>query len=261
MFDIHFHLIYGVDDGPQSLESSLKLAEASIAQGITHIVATPHSSDRYPYQPEVNRERLRTLQDHFDGRLTLGLGCDFHLSYDNLEEFEKNPTKFTINGSSYLLVEFPDYVNFAAYGDVFFRIMTAGVTPIITHPERNPTLLSKPSPILDWVHTGCLLQVTAASLFGRFGRRSEALARNLVKGNYVHIIASDAHDVHGRPPAMREAHTILKRDFGAETADRLCIHNPRAVFLGEKLPSQPEPSGPLYQKAPAKKGLFSRFFR
>src|SRR5271165_2134472 len=261
MFDIHYHLIFGVDDGPKSLESSIELAEASIAEGVTHIVATPHASDRYPYQVEVNRERLEILGDKFAGKLTLGLGCDFHLSYDNLQEFEKDPKKYTVNGGKYLMVEFPDFVNADMFSNVFFRIMTTGVTPVITHPERNPTLAEKPSPLIEWVRIGCLLQVTAASLDGRFGRRAEALARHLVRGNYAHIVASDAHSVHSRPPAMRAAFELLKKDFGQETAERLCIHNPRTVFFGENMPPQPEPSGPLYEKKPVKRGLFGRFFR
>ena len=256
MFDIHYHLIFGVDDGPKTIEASLELAEASIAEGVTHIVATPHASYKYPYQEEVNRERLAALSQQLDGRLTLGLGCDFHLSYDNIEELDKNPKKFTINGSKYLLVEFPDYLNASTYGDVFFRIMSMGLTPVITHPERNPSLLESPSPIIDWVHSGCLVQVTASSLTGRFGSRSETLTRLLLKGNYVHIIASDAHNISSRAPAMREAFDTLKRGFGIETAQRLCVDNPKAIFFGEPMPEQPEAFGPLYERRPAKKKSF-----
>jgi len=259
MFDIHYHLVFGVDDGPKSIEDSLELAEASIAEGVTHIVATPHASYNYPYQAEVNRERLAILSDRLSGRLTLGLGCDFHLSYDNLEQLEKNPRQFTINGSNYLLVEFPDHINVPMYSEVFFRIMSMGVIPIITHPERNRTLLESPKPIIDWVHNGCLIQVTAASLTGRFGNRCEILTRLLLKGNYAHIVASDAHNTMGRAPAMGEAFDAIKRDFGQETSERLCISNPRAIFFGEAMPQQPEAVGPLYDKAsPAKKGFLAR---
>jgi protein-tyrosine phosphatase len=261
MYDIHYHLIFGVDDGPRSIEASLELAEASIAEGVTHIVATPHSSYKFPFQAELNRERLATLSQRLSGRLTLGLGCDFHLSYENLELFEKDPRRFTINGSKYLLVEFPDYINVPTSGEMFFRIMSMGFTPIITHPERNPTLLQSPNPIIDWVHSGCLVQVTAASITGRFGTRSETLTRLLLKGNYVHVVASDAHNISGRAPAMSEGFAALKRDFGPEMADRLCIQNPRAIFLGEPMPHQPEPTGPLYERVPAqKKGFFRRLF-
>ncbi len=261
MFDIHYHLIFGVDDGPKTIESSHELAEASIAEGVTHIVATPHASYKYPYQAEVNRERLAALNEHLGGRLTLGIGCDFHLSYDNLEELEKTPKKFTINGSDYLLVEFPDHVHASTYEDVFFRIMSLGITPIITHPERNPTLLESPSPIIDWVHRGCLVQVTAASLTGRFGSRSGTLTNLLLKGNYVHVVASDAHNTGSRAPAMKEAFDALKKNFGLATAERLCIHNPGAIFAGKPLPEQPEAIGPLYERRPPKKkGFLRRLF-
>jgi protein-tyrosine phosphatase len=260
MFDIHYHLIFGVDDGPKTIEDSLELAEASIAEGVTHIVATPHASYRYPYQAEVNLERLSALRERLSNHLTLGLGCDFHLSYDNLAEVEKEPMKFTINRSKYLLVEFPDYLNAATFDESFFRLMCLGLTPIITHPERNPTLLEAPNPIIDWVHKGCLIQLTAGALTGKFGSRCEALSRLLVRGNYVHIVASDAHSIRGRAPAMASAFESLKSDYGLETAERLCIHNPRAVFFGEDMPPQPEAKGALYQRKPEKQSLFRRFF-
>jgi protein-tyrosine phosphatase len=258
MFDIHYHLIFGVDDGPKTIEASLELAEASIAEGVTHVVATPHASYKYRYQTEVNQERLATLNERLKGRLTLGLGCDFHLSYDNISELEKSPRMFTVNGSNYLLVEFPEYINTLTYADAFFRIMSLGIIPIITHPERNPTLLQSPTPIIEWVHSGCLVQVTAASLAGKFGARAETLTRLLLKGNYVHVIASDAHNVRSRAPAMSSAFHLLKNDFGRGTAERLCIHNPRAIFFGEPMPEQPEAFGPLYERRPPPQKSFLR---
>ncbi len=261
MFDVHYHLIFGVDDGPKTIESSLELAQASIDQGVTHIVATPHASVRYPYQRQVNEERLKILQDHFGNAITLGLGCDFHLSFDNLEQLDKDPTRFTINHSKYLLVEFPEFLNVGVYHDVFFRMMAAGVVPIITHPERNPSLLSNPTPLVDWVHMGCLLQITAASLWGRFGKGSQSLCRRLIEANYVHLIASDAHNLAGRPPAMARGFEYLAKTYGPETANRLCIHNPRAMFYGESLPSQPEPSDSLNGKKIAYGSFLGRLFR
>jgi protein-tyrosine phosphatase len=260
MFDIHYHLVFGVDDGPKNIEASLELAEASIAEGVTHIVATPHASERYPYQLEVNRERLAKIGEHLAGRLTLGLGCDFHLSYENVTEIESDPKKFTINGTNYLLVEFPDFINTTMVNNVFFRLMSMGLVPIITHPERNPSLLETPGPLIKWVHDGCLIQVTAASLTGRFGRRAETLTRLLLRGNYAHFIASDAHNTTSRAPAMQEAFEALRTDFGIEAAERLCIQNPRAAFFGADMPPQPEAKGPLYERNQPKQGLLRRLF-
>ncbi len=260
MFDIHYHLLYGVDDGPKTLEESLALAEASIAEGVTHVVCTPHSNDTYRFQPEVNRERLAALEERLDGRLTLGLGCDFHLSYDNIESLYKDRSCFTINGKQYLLVEFPDFGIATNMAATFYEMTAFGVVPIITHPERNPTLQQDPGRMSEWIRLGCLVQVTASSLLGRFGQRAQTVSRDLLRKNWVHIIASDAHSVERRAPALSKAHAALQSEFGQQTADRLCIENPKAIFLGEPLAEQPEPRGVFGDVQPAKKGFFSRFF-
>ena len=72
-----------------------------------------------------------------NGKITLGLGCDFHLSYDNIEDALKNRTKYTINGKQYLLVEFDNLMIPPSMNDAFYELMVAGLQPIITHPERN----------------------------------------------------------------------------------------------------------------------------
>jgi len=255
VFDIHYHLLYGVDDGPRTLEESLALAEASIKEGVTHIVATPHSNHEFVFRPDVNCERLAILNDRLKGRLTLGLGCDFHLSYENLEGLRRDQAKYTINGKQYLLVEFADSSIPATSADILYELQLLGLIPIITHPERNPILVNNPGRLTEWIRGGCLLQVTASSLTGRFGRRAKSMSYDLIEKNWVHFIASDAHNVEGRPPALGEVHQILSRDFGRETADRLCIENPGAAFRGEQLKMQPEPVG-LYDEVRREKGGF-----
>lgn len=249
MFDIHYHLLAGVDDGPKDPEISLKLAEASIAEGVTHIVATPHANERYAFRPEVNRELLSTLQERLQGRVTLGLGCDFHLSFDNLEDLERNPQKYTINGTQYLLVEFSDFGILRHSDEMFYRMRAADLIPIITHPERNPELVRSPNKLDRWIEMGCLVQVTAASFGGHFGRRAKEMAFDLVRRNRAHVVASDAHDLKHRPPSMRVAFDLLKSEFGEECAKKLCLENPGAVFTGSPIPhfesivdaSQPNP--------------------
>jgi protein-tyrosine phosphatase len=143
--------------------------------------------------------------------------------------------------------------------DVLYQLGNRGMVPIITHPERNPELQAKPERMLEWLHGECLVQVTAGSLLGRFGRRAQAMSLDLVKKNWVHIVASDAHSVDRRAPSLGPAYQLLKSRFGKETADRLCIHVPRAVYFGESLPPCPEPEG-LYPERVRKKGFFSRVF-
>jgi protein-tyrosine phosphatase len=234
------------------------MAEASIAEGVTHIVCTPHADDSYVFQPQLNQERLAILNEHLGGRLTLGLGCDFYLSYENIEDAYKNRTKYTINGKQFLLVEFPNLSITPAISQTLYRLAISGIVPIITHPERNPVLVSNSHRLIDWLRSGCLIQITAASLTGRFGKRAEAFSNQLIMKNWVHFIASDAHSIDGRPPAMAEAYMFLKTHYGQDTADRLCIHNPRAAFLGQPLPPQPEPIGLFEKFNSQKRNLFGR---
>ena len=260
MFDIHYHLLYGVDDGPRTLEESVALAEASILEGVTHVVATPHSNDEHPFQPEVNRKRLAELNERLCGRLMLGLGCDFHLSYDNLEDLRRDRSKYTINGKQYLLVEFADSSIPATAADILYGLRLTGVVPIITHPERNPILAHKPQRLAEWIQGGCLVQITASSLTDRFGKRARAMSYDLLRKNWVHFIASDAHSIEGRPPALGEAYRILEKEFGRETADRLCIGNPGAAFHGNPLGQQPEPLDLYEESQPAKRGFLKGIF-
>lgn len=260
MVEIHYHLLFGVDDGPKTLEDSLALAEASIKDGVTHIVATPHSNDDFDFNPQTNRDRLAELNERLGGRVTLGLGCDFHLSYENLEDLRRDRSKYTINGKQYLLVEFSDASIPAAATEILYGLQLNGLLPIITHPERNPILVHTPRRLTEWIRGGCLVQLTAASLSGRFGRRAKAMCHDLIHKNWVHFIASDAHSIEGRPPALAEAYQIVANDFGKDTAERLCLRNPRAAFYGEQLEPQPEPIDIFEEATSARRGFLKGIF-
>jgi protein-tyrosine phosphatase len=241
MIDIHHHLLFALDDGSPDIETSLAMVEAAAADGITHIVCTPHANARFPFRPEVNRERLEALRERADGRVTLGLGCDFHLSYDNIEDALKNRTKYTINQKQYLLVEFDDLMIPQSTTDTFYELSVADQRPVITHPERNLTIQKKPERMKEWLREGALVQVTAASLTGRFGKTAQALAFDFLDKHWVHFLATDAHNLESRPPKLSGAYDMVSKRYGRETAERLCVANPRAVFYGEALGPQPEP--------------------
>jgi protein-tyrosine phosphatase len=241
MIDVHHHLLYGLDDGARDLETSLAMAEMAIKDGITHIVCTPHANDEYEFSPEENAARIAALREALGDRLTLGLGCDFHLSYDNLEDALKNPAKYSINGKQYLLVEFPDFGIPRNIRDSFHEMLVAGLIPILTHPERNLTLMQDLDRMAEWIRIGCLVQVTAGSLTGRFGKGPRRVARELLDRRWVHILATDAHNTSSRPPILSEAYRFIANEYRTADADRLCKDNPWAVFHGKPLRPQPEP--------------------
>ncbi|MEK7406996.1 MAG: CpsB/CapC family capsule biosynthesis tyrosine phosphatase [Acidobacteriota bacterium] len=239
MIDIHSHILAGLDDGAKTLEDSLAMLRVAAEAGTTDIVASPHASLEFRFEPEVVAAKIAELKAASADRPRIHTGCDFHLTYDNVQDALANPLKYTINQKGYLLVEFSDLLIAKTMEDIFARMRQAGMTPIITHPERNWLLQQRMERLALWVESGCLLQVTAQSFFGRFGAGAKRFAATLMERDMVHFVASDAHDPHDRQPRLDEAYKHVARKYGQERAERLCIKNPRAALEGEPLEVRP----------------------
>ncbi len=246
MVDIHHHLLHGLDDGADSLATSVEMARLAVAEGITHVVCTPHANSYHDFDPSVNAARIDELRARLADeniQLTLGLGCDFHMSFDNVNLAKADPARFSINGLGYLLVEVPDFGLPPGLTETFYQLQLAGLTPILTHPERNTTLQHEPGRLVEWLRGGLLIQVTADALTGHKGKLAQQIAFDLLEKRWVHFLATDAHNITTRPPRMREAHDLVAKKYGADYARSLCVTNPMAVFLGKEFEVEEEPRG------------------
>lgn len=245
MVDIHSHILWDVDDGVETLEESLELLGDAARAGTTDIVATPHASPDFRFQPELNQILLSQLSDRVQGRPNLHWGCDFHLSRENIEDALEHPRKYTINGLCYLLVEFSDLIIFESSERDLTRLRDTGIIPIITHPERNPLLRQRLGLLAKWVAQGCLIQVTAMSYLGRFGKKAGKFSDTLTREGLVHFVASDAHHPRHRHGQLDEAYAFVCNRYSAELAERLFVTNPRCVLTGEPLSAEPLPVLPV----------------
>jgi protein-tyrosine phosphatase len=242
MIDIHSHILPGLDDGARTIDESFEMLRLAAASGTTDIVATPHLNSEFTFdQQRVEHAfhevscKLHELSGKSSAIINVHLGCDFHLNYSNLSDALRDPPKYTINKRGYLLVELPESIAPPAARQALRRLIDAGILPIITHPERNPSLQSQLPELHRWVLDGCYLQITAQSLLGRFGPEAQRVALALISANLAHFIASDAHDSVDRSPDLSAAFKFVSAKYGRDRADALLIHNPAAALMGNPI--------------------------
>jgi protein-tyrosine phosphatase len=240
MVDVHCHILPGLDDGPDTIEESMAMAESAIGDGITHVVATPHASSEYFFDYARVRQLREELQSKIGERLTLATGCDFHLNPENLAALREDAPRFCINQHDYLLVEFNEFSIPPSMDQTLHEIQLAGLRPIVTHPERNVILRGQPERLAKWARVGCYVQVTGGSLIGVFGAGAQKDALRWMAQGVVHFVASDAHNVRGRPLKLQPAYDVVREQFGEEMARGLFVDNPLAAFEGRELPYVPE---------------------
>ena len=236
MIDIHSHILWGLDDGAESLAQSVEMLEVAAAAGTTDIVATPHASEDFAFPNDLVASRIAELQPLAPPSLRLHTGRDVHLSFANIEEVMRNPEPFTINGGRYLLVEFSNLAIPPHISRVLTRMVDCGIIPIVTHPERNPLLRSDTTRLHHWLRQGCLIQVTAQSLLGGFGKEAQASAWSLVRSEMAQFVASDAHDPVHRPPSLDRAFDAIVKECDHALARLLLEDNPRSVLANEPVP-------------------------
>lgn len=241
MVDIHCHILPGIDDGSASWEMTAAMCHMAARDGITHIVATPHCDGNFEYDRDHFTDMLATLSEVADGGLTFSIGCDFHLSPHNLTDALASPQRFAIGDTQYLLLEFDHYGIPANAGEQLLAVISRGMVPIVTHPERNAFLMTHPETVLQFVEEGCLVQVTANAFTGFWGPKSKKAAEWLLRRQAIHVVATDAHNLELRPPVLSVARNRVAALAGAETAEALVTHNPLAIVAGRSVPHKPPP--------------------
>ena len=249
MVDIHCHILPGLDDGAKSLDEAVQMAEMAIQDGITHVVGTPHANGEYLFDRNVVRQRQHELQEILGDRLMLGTGCDFHLNVENLEKIRSWPKKYSINHKRYLLVEFADFAIPPTAEEALHGLQLLGLSPIITHPERNRLICSQPQRLWGWLKQGCYVQVTAQSLLGKWGEAARKQVESWLDQGMVHFFASDAHNSTHRPLQLRQAYLEVAGRWGESLARSLFRENPLAAFEGRDLPYEPEISSAPGERA------------
>lgn len=240
MIDLHSHILPGVDDGVESLDAALELARSAVADGITAMAATPHVREDYPTSParmETLVEQVRALLAEHGVALDVLTGGE--IAFERLPLLEQGELqRFGLGGNpQVLLLEFPYYGWPLGLEQRIFDLRARGFEVVLAHPERNQDVQEKPEALSHAVEMGALVQITAASLDGRLGRRTHGTAKRLLELGSAHLIASDAHAPGIRQVGMSSAAAAVDD----EALARWLTHDvPQALVEETRVPPRPE---------------------
>lgn len=234
--DLHHHLLPGVDDGAADLAMALAMARCAVEEGITTVVATPHTCDGVYEVPRPKAAaalgELNLALAEADLPLTVRLAAEVHLHESIPERLAADPSLSLDGGGRYLLLELPHQGPPAWLPEFLFRLAAAGTTPVIAHPERNLAVRSAPELAIGWAEQGALLQLTASSLTGGFGAPIRGTAERLLRAGVVHVLATDAHAAERRSPRVQAAFAAAAELVGSSGAERLLVANPGLILAG-----------------------------
>ena len=252
MIDLHSHILCGLDDGAEILEESIEMCRMSYNDGIRTIVATPHILDGiYPNHRSAILTRLQELRTALvhsalatrHSALRILPGADVHFSSNMLHRCEEGEILTVNDQGRYLMVEFEFQAIPYMAEEALFQMLTKGIVPIISHPERNMEIGKNPKRYFEMIRMGCLGQLTAMSLTGGFGSQVMKVAEKLLAHKLIHIIATDAHSVRRRPPVLSSGVKAAEKIVGREEARKLVAEYPAAIIEGRR-PNIPDPISP-----------------
>ncbi len=240
MIDLHSHILHGIDDGARSVEDSIEIAKSAVLDGITVIAATPHVRDDWPTGADAMESRVAELRSALDeAGIPLDVRPGGEIAVDWLTRLPiEELRRFGLGGNpEYLLVETPYYGWPFGLADSLFALRAQGITPVLAHPERNAEVQAAPTRLVELVEGGVLVQVTAASVDGRIGKRAHDCGLGLIRAGLAHLLASDAHHASVRAVGMAAAaHAIGNRAL----ASWLTWDVPAAIVGDTSIPPRPE---------------------
>lgn len=241
MVDLHLHLLPGIDDGPQDLESSVRMARALLIDGIEQVAVSPHVSERFPNTAAGIAQSAATLSECLaSSGIELPITTGAEIALDRMAALgDDELIALSIAGRGrHLLLEVP-YAAWPMDIEVqVARVESLGMTAVLAHPERCAAVQADPTPLKRLAERGVLAHATAGSIVGTSGRSAQRTAFELIDDGTISFVSSDSHGAGKRPPRMTKAFTALGE---GELAGWLTTGIPAALLTAEQLP--PRPSG------------------
>lgn len=243
LIDIHSHIIFGVDDGPQTIEESRSLLMDAYNQGVRTIVATSHRRIGMFETPEDTIEKnfksVQKLSKEVASDLTVLYGAEIYYSSELMDKLEKKIIP-SINGSSYVLIEFSQNAKLWEIKTGLTNILRMGFIPVIAHVERYQSFENNENYLKELIHMGCYVQINSSSVlkakwFNDKNRLFKKRAKYYLDKDLVHCVASDMHHLSKRPPYMKEAFEVISHKYGVKKAKELFVENPIRIITNQMI--------------------------
>jgi protein-tyrosine phosphatase len=236
MIDLHCHILPYLDDGPCDLSQALEMARIAVEDGITDIVATPHTENGLY---KNSREDVLKAIGNFQGvlnqegiPLAIHAGSEIHIHCDLVEHVKNSLLLSVCDHRKYILLELPSVFLPRFTDQLLHELKLSDITPIIAHPERYEAVRNHPDRLAKWMEQGAVVQLNAGSLLGHMGKKTKEFALYLLQRGLVHVLASDGHNSERRRPILADAYRYAAKATSVEAA-LLLKENAKAVLRGE----------------------------
>lgn len=231
-FDLHCHMLCGIDDGAKSRKDMFSMLDMAYEDGIRAICLTPHFCPYLQFEAtsslDAELEALRGYAAEHYPDLNLYAGNELGY-YDGCLSALASGSCRTLEGSRYVLTDFPAETEFSRIEDAMYRLRRSGYVPILAHTERYSCLAKHMDWVEDFVADGGVVQINASSLSGDWGHRAKVLWKQLLSRGLVHVISTDAHNLTSRPPKMSVCMDYLNKHFHREIVFRLTWENANRI--------------------------------
>ena len=230
LIDIHCHILPKVDDGPDSVEESLKILKDMKRQGIKHVIVTPHYRPEM-FEPSMKRViySYRHLRDiAYEMGVSMSLGCEYYRNEQIIEHMD-NRKRPSMAGSRYVLIEFSMNDLFPTIRNYVYELITHGYQPIIAHVERY-FCCQKMEKIQELKDMGALVQLNAGSVLGEEGWKLKIFCLDLMKKDLVDFVASDTHNTSDRKLNLKKCASYVTKKMGKQYAERIFFNNPLNIL-------------------------------
>lgn len=232
-FDLHSHILPGVDDGAASLEETRSMLQTAYEEGIRIMTATPHYAiGRKNASVKQLQELVEELNEpSFDlcNKPHIILGNELLFSKEIIDALNRGDA-LTIDGTRYILVEFFPEEEFGMMREGLHHCLLSGYIPILAHTERYHCLIRHPWLVGELIQMGVYVQINFSGLVGHILSPKVNFCHKLLKKDWVHFLGTDAHGAHNRAPRVRKEVTRLMKKYGEETVTRLLWSNPMKML-------------------------------